>query len=341
MSNVIDDILQKYPIMILDGALATELEQHGCNLDDPLWSASVLLNKPEVIYDVHLQYFRAGADCAITSSYQANVEGFKRRGISEDQALKLIKKTVELAKQARDDFWQEWRQEQEQGQGYEQEQNNQDKENLKAGQAVKQDNRPKPIVAGSIGPYGAYLADGSEYIGHYGITDQQLADFHRPRMKALIEAGVDILAIETIPSLQEAQVLVSLLEEFPEMSAWLSFSMKDEASISEGTPLMECANVFEDHPQIAAIGMNCLPHSLVLPAVQALSSSTYKPIIVYPNSGETYDATTKTWHQAGQECSGLGNLDAQAWYEAGANIIGGCCRTSPSHIEALAKEWRG
>lgn len=323
MSNVIDDILQKYPIMILDGALATELEQHGCNLDDPLWSASVLLDKPEVIYDVHLQYFRAGADCAITSSYQATLEGFKRRGISEEQALKLIKKTVELAKQARDDFWREWQPKQEQ----EQEQN-------------QQDIRPKPIVAGSIGPYGAYLADGSEYIGHYGVTDQQLADFHRPRMKALIEAGADILAIETIPSLQEAQVLVSLLEEFPEMSAWLSFSMKDEASISEGTSLVECAQVFEDHPQIAAIGMNCVPHSFVLPAVQALSSSTYKPIIVYPNSGETYDATTKTWHQTGQ-CGGLGHLDAQAWYEAGANIIGGCCRTSPSHIEALAKEWRG
>ncbi|MGG0824772.1 homocysteine S-methyltransferase [Paenibacillus turicensis] len=324
MSNVIDDILQKYPIMILDGALATELEQHGCNLDDPLWSARVLLDRPEVIYDVHLQYFRAGADCAITSSYQATVEGFKRRGISEEQALNLIKKTVELAKQARDDFWQEWQQ--------------------KAGEATKaveQETRPKPIVAGSIGPYGAYMADGSEYIGHYGITDQQLADFHRPRMKALIEAGADILAMETIPSLQEAKVLVSLLEEFPEMSAWLSFSMKDEGSISEGTSLVECAQVFEDHPQIAAIGMNCLPHSLVLPAVQALSSSTYKPIIVYPNSGETYDATTKTWHQAGQECSGLGHLDAQAWYEAGANIIGGCCRTSPSHIEALAKEWRG
>lgn len=319
MSNVIDDILQKYPIMILDGALATELEQHGCNLDDPLWSASVLLDKPEVIYDVHLQYFRAGADCAITSSYQATVEGFKRRGISEEQAIKLIKKTVELAKQARDDFWQEWQQEQEQ---------------------IKQDTRPKPIVAGSVGPYGAYLADGSEYIGHYGVTDQQLADFHRPRIKALIEAGADILAIETIPSLQEAQVLVSLLEEFPEMSAWLSFSMKDEGCISEGTSLVECAQVFEDHPQIAAIGMNCVPHLFVLPAVQALSSSTYKPIIVYPNSGETYDATTKTWHQTGQ-CGGLGHLDAQAWYEAGANIIGGCCRTSPSHIEALAKEWRG
>ena len=322
MSNVIDDILRKFPIMILDGALATELEQHGCNLDDPLWSASVLLNKPEVIYDVHLQYFRAGADCAITSSYQATVEGFKRRGISEEQALKLIKKTVELAKEARDDFWQEWQQKQEQEQN-------------------KQDIRPKPIVAGSIGPYGAFLADGSEYIGHYGITDQQLTDFHRPRMKALIEAGADVLAIETIPSLQEAQVLVTLLEEFPTMSAWITFSMKDELHISEGTSLVECAKAFEDHPQIAAIGMNCVPHSLVLPAVQALSSSTYKPIIVYPNSGETYNATTKTWLQAGQEYRGLGHLDAQAWYEAGANIVGGCCRTSPSHIEALAKEWRG
>lgn len=317
MSNVIDRILANYPIMILDGALATELEQHGCNLDDPLWSARVLLDHPEIIYKVHLAYFRAGADCATTSSYQATIEGFKQRGLSEDEAIALIKKTVELAAQARDDFWQEWAQ-----------------------QEAAPTTRPKPIIAGSIGPYGAFLADGSEYTGHYNLTDQQLMDFHYPRMKALCEAGADILAMETIPSLQEAKVLAKLLAQFPSMSAWISFSMKDDQHISEGTLLSDCAQWFEDNPQIAAIGLNCTPANIVISAIQTLSSSTYKPIIVYPNSGETYDPSTKTWHQVGDSCDGLDHLDAQAWYEAGANIIGGCCRTSPLHIEALAKEWR-
>lgn len=320
MSNIIERILEKYPIMILDGALATELEKHGCNLDDPLWSARVLLDQPEIIYKVHLDYYRAGADCAITSSYQATIEGFKQRGIPEEEATLLIQKTVELAKQARDDFWQEYEQEHQQS-------------DMIA--------RPKPIVAGSIGPYGAFLADGSEYTGHYNRTDQELIQFHHPRMKALVEAGADILAMETIPSFQEAKVLAGLLEQYPEISAWISFSMKDDQHISEGTLLTDCAQWFEDKPQIAAIGLNCTPANIVTPAVQALSAVTDKPVIVYPNSGERYDATTKTWHQAEHSCDGLGELDSQLWYAAGASIIGGCCRTSPSHIEALAKEWRG
>ncbi|PGP51848.1 homocysteine S-methyltransferase, partial [Bacillus thuringiensis] len=207
--NPIDDILSQHSIMLLDGALATELEAHGCNLDDPLWSARVLLENPELIYQVHSDYFRAGADCAITASYQATISGFSTRGIQEQEALELIKKTVLLARRARDDFW---------------------KENT-------QTNRPKPLVVASVGPYGAYLADGSEYVGNYVVTDKTLADFHRSRMSALIEAGADLLAFETIPSLQEARVLDTLLREFPETYAWLSFSLKNEKEISEGMKL--------------------------------------------------------------------------------------------------------
>jgi homocysteine S-methyltransferase len=308
--NPIDAILQEHSLIILDGAMATELESNGCNLDDPLWSARVLLENPQLIYQVHLDYFRAGADCAITASYQATVEGFAKRGIQEKEALELIKKTVELAKSARDDFWQD----------------------------ELQVYRPKPLVAASVGPYGAYLADGSEYVGNYGVSDETLRDFHRQRMEALIEAGADILALETIPSIQEAKVLISLLKEFPNTYAWLSFSLKDENSISEGTLLQECAELANENEQIAAVGLNCAPLDYVTGAISNLRNHTEKPVIVYPNSGETYDPETKTWH--GQESCNTLESKSKEWYEAGARLIGGCCRTSPKDIEAVAGKWR-
>ncbi|WP_342571114.1 homocysteine S-methyltransferase [Paenibacillus sp. FSL R5-0749] len=317
-TNPIEQILREHPVMILDGALATELEQHGCDLDDPLWSARVLLENPDVIVQVHTDYFRAGADCAITSSYQATVDGFRKRGIGEQAALDLIRKTVELAAQARDDVWAEV----------------QTSDISVTGFLA----RPRPLVAASVGPYGAYLADGSEYIGHYGVSDETLAAFHRPRMAALLEAGADILAFETIPSLQEAQVLVDLLKEFPHAYAWLSFSLKDGTSISEGTPLKTCAQTFGSEPQITAIGLNCAPMEVVTEAVSILSRASDKPVIVYPNSGEVYDAATKTWSGQGS-CGSMSDASEQ-WVAAGARIIGGCCRTTPHQIDELAKKWR-
>ncbi|MDO7906268.1 homocysteine S-methyltransferase [Paenibacillus sp. JX-17] len=310
VTNPIQSILQQYPILILDGAMATELERHGANLDDPLWSARVLLEQPDLIYQVHLEYFRAGADCAITASYQATVAGLAARGIPEQDALALIKQTVAIACQARDDFWAE----------------NTDK------------NRPKPLVAASVGPYGAYLADGSEYVGHYGVSDHTLRDFHRPRMEALIQAGADLLAFETIPSFQEAKVLAELLTAYPQAYAWLSFSLSSGQAISDGTPLEVCAETFGSCEQIAAIGINCAPLTIVTEAVTVLRQGTGKPIIVYPNSGETYDANTKTWHGEGA-CDSIDNK-AGEWYEAGARIIGGCCRTTPEQIRGIAEAWR-
>lgn len=230
--------------MILDGALATELEAYGCNLDDPLWSARVLLDNPELIYQVHKAYYLAGADCAITASYQASIAGFAKRGIQESAALELIKKTVTIAKKARDDFWDEHKH--------------------------PIPNRPKPLVAASIGPYGAYLADGSEYVGNYGVSDEVLADFHRKRMAALIEAEADLLAFETIPSLQEATVLVKILSEFPDTYAWLSFSLKSDTEISDGTPIRDCGRLFDENDQIAAIGINCAPAPIVTEAIKHL-----------------------------------------------------------------------
>ncbi|MDT9723323.1 homocysteine S-methyltransferase [Paenibacillus sp. ClWae2A] len=348
-TNSIEQILSEHPVMILDGALATELEQHGCDLDDPLWSARVLLENPDVIVQVHADYFRAGADCAITSSYQATVDGFRKRGIGEQAALDLIRKTVELAAQARNDVWAEVQsglvgKESSTGQLVKtpsvREETVENEEHITdlTGDGEGDFLRPRPIIAGSVGPYGAYLADGSEYVGHYGVSDDTLAAFHRPRMAALIEAGADILAFETIPSLQEAQVLVDLLKEFPHAYAWLSFSLKDGTSISEGTQLELCAQTFGSEPQIAAIGLNCAPMEVVTEAVSILSRASDKPVIVYPNSGEVYDAATKTW--SGQGTCGSMSDASEAWVAAGAKIIGGCCRTTPHQIGELAKKWR-
>jgi len=305
--NPIENILQNFPLMILDGAMSTELERHDCDLNDSLWSAKVLMENPELIKQVHLDYFTAGADCAITASYQATVQGFSRRGLSEAEALHLIQTSVRIAVHARDEFWVD---------------------------AENRLTRPKPIVAASIGPYGAFLADGSEYRGDYKLTEDELMDFHRPRMKALIDAGADILACETIPCQMEAKAIVRLLKEFPGTYAWISFSAKDELHISNGEPVAQCAEWLNKHEQIAAVGINCTPPQYIPSLIKEIYNKTDKPIVVYPNSGEQYDATNKTWH--GISSGETFGWSTQHWYECGARLIGGCCRTRPEDIMAIA-----
>jgi len=305
--NPIASILDHYPALVIDGALATELERRGCDLKDDLWSAKILLEQPEIIRQVHLDYFKAGADCAITTSYQATIEGFTKRGLTESEAIALIQKSVKLANQARDEFWAD--------------------ESNRA-------NRSKPFVAASVGPYGAFLADGSEYRGNYGVSEKELMDFHRPRMKALIEAGADMLACETIPSLIEAQAIAKLLKEFPNITAWISFTARDEKHISEGQVFADCVRQLEDHPQIAAIGINCTSPKYIPSLIREAKNETEKPILVYPNSGETYDAAKNDWNGDPVFCS-FGE-QAREWYNAGARLIGGCCRTTPEDISVIA-----
>lgn len=307
--NPIAAILEHYPTLVIDGALATELERRGCDLNDELWSARVLLAQPEIIRQVHTDYFRAGADCVITASYQATVEGYGKRGLSEREALSLIRKSVELAIEARDEFW---------------------------AQPSNRTGRAKPFVAASVGPYGAYLADGSEYRGNYGLTRQELKDFHRPRMKALIEAGADILACETIPSLVEAQALAELLEEFPDTTAWVSFTARDGKHVSEGQLFSECVKELDKQPQIAAVGINCTSPKYIASLVHEARSITTKPVLVYPNSGESYDAIHNAW--GGDPVAESFGAQAREWYEAGARLIGGCCRTTPEDIRVIA-DW--
>jgi homocysteine S-methyltransferase len=307
--NPITSILQTHSIVILDGALATELERRGADLRDPLWSAKILIEAPELIRAVHQDYFLAGADCAITASYQASLAGFARRGLSEAEALELIQRSVRLAIEARDVFWAD---------------------------SAPRAGRARPFVAASVGPYGAYLADGSEYRGDYGLSETELIDFHRPRMAALVAAGADMLACETIPCLVEARALVRLLAEFPQVSAWVSFSARDAAHICHGERLADCAALLDDYPQVAAIGVNCTAPAFIPALIRAARGATSKPILAYPNSGEIYDAATYSW-QGESSCETFGE-QSQEWYAAGAQIIGGCCRTTPAHIRALA-DW--
>lgn len=292
-------------MLILDGALATELEARGCNLADTLWSAKVLMEDPQLIYQVHYDYFAAGARCAITASYQATPQGFAARGLDEAQSLALIRQSVALAQRARADY------------------------------LAQQGNAQPLLVAGSVGPYGAYLADGSEYRGDYMLPQKEMQAFHRPRVAALVASGVDLLACETLPSFAEARALVALLAEFPAASAWFSFTLRDAGHISDGTPLADVAALLNSAPQVAAFGINCVALESVTPALRQLQALTDKPLVVYPNSGEEYDVQSKSWHSAPSGCALHDKLDE--WRRAGARLIGGCCRTTPQDIAALVR----
>jgi homocysteine S-methyltransferase len=305
--NPIANILQSYQLMILDGALATELESRGCDLNDPLWSAKVLLEKPALIKQVHADYFEAGADCAITASYQASFEGFAQRGLSEEQAADLLRLSVRLAVEARDEFW-----------------SNQ----------ANHAHRPKPIIAASVGSYGAYLADGSEYRGDYGLSEQALIDFHRRRLSVLADTEADVIACETVPCLIEAQALTQLLAEFPHLIAWISFSARDETHISYGETLAECVAWLNAFPQIVAVGVNCTHPKYIPDLIKSARLKTSKPVLVYPNSGEYYSTHDKAWHIHGEQR--IYYHLSQRWCQCGAQIIGGCCRTTPADIKQIA-----
>ena len=310
--NPIASILDRYTALVIDGALATELERRGYDLKDDLWSAKILLDQPQAIKQVHRDYFQAGADCAISASYQATIEGFQKRGLNKEEAIALIQKSVQLAREARDEFWED---------------------------SANRIGRAKPFIAASVGPYGAFLADGSEYRGNYGLSDQELMEFHRPRMKALVEAGAELLACETIPCLIEAQAIARLLPEFPDVTAWISFSARDEKHISEGQVFADCVKQLESHPQIAAIGINCTSPQYISSLIHEAKQVTKKPVLVYPNLGETYNAEKNDWD--GNPVVDAFGEQAREWYEAGARLIGGCCRTTPEDIRVIASWVRG
>ena len=294
----------KYPLL-LDGGLSNELERQGHDLNNTLWSARLLESNPEAIVLAHLAYLEAGAQCVITSSYQATLSGFMALGYDQPSAGALILKSVQVAEEARKRFLL-----------------------LNPCQAT-------PLIAASIGPYGAYLANGSEYRGDYGISDQELTAFHEPRIKLLDGSAADVFACETIPSFQEAEVLSDLLKNC-DMPAWVSFSCKDDQHISDGTPIEECAALFALHPTVFAIGVNCTSPQYISGLIQSIKAKAGdKKIVVYPNSGAVYDPESKTW-SALSEASSCERL-VKEWMDLGADIIGGCCGIGPEQIKAMGK----
>lgn len=300
--STISDLLKRQGFIILDGGLATELERHGCDLNSNLWSVEVLIKNPDLIRQVHLDYFLAGADIATTSSYQLSAPGLKDAGVAELDVSTLVTRSVKLAREARDE-------------------------------ASAQQSDRDLLIAGSIGPYGAYLANGAEYRGDYGLTEEEFKAFHWPRMEALVQAGVDALAIETIPSLSETVALRDMLLEH-DIPAWFSFTMRDSLHISDGTPLLNIVRMLDVEDQVVAIGVNCVPPETATEGLKTFSGHTRKPFIVYPNSGESYDASSKSWDHNKELKSDFATL-APTWFELGARFIGGCCRTTPDNIRKI------
>ena len=300
--------LAKQRVLVLDGALATELEARGCCIDDALWSAKILLEDPAQIEAVHYDYFAAGAQIGTSASYQATLEGFERRGLSRHDAAALIALSVELVRRAAQRYWRE------------------------VGAASGQ---PMPLVAASVGPYGAYLADGSEYRGDYAIGESELVAFHLPRMRILSQAGADLFACETIPCLCEARAMVRAIAQMGGFPCWISFSCQNGTQISDGTPIAQCAEALDGVDFIQAIGVNCTAPEHIGSLIRILKAHTQKPIVVYGNSGEVYDPVQKRWLGSP---SGRSYADwAREWIELGAQLVGGCCRTTPADIAQIRR----
>ncbi len=303
----IKEILKHRKFAVLDGAFATELEALGININDPLWSALALIDREDMIEKVHLSYLRAGADIITSSSYQATVKGFMKKNLSKEKAEDLIAKSVRIAKQARDLF-------------------------IKTEDFINS-KREVPLVAASLGPYGAYLADGSEYRGDYKAGFDDIKSFHKERIEIIEKETPDLYALETVPVLSEALAVSELLCEMNiQTPMWISFSCCDYEHISDGTEISECVRKLDCLENVAAIGINCTQPKYIESLIRNIRTATRKDIIVYPNSGEQYDPLTKTWSGSSEEFLS----SVMKWHAAGATIIGGCCRTTPADIRKIA-----
>ena len=294
---------------LLDGGLGSELAARGYDIATPLWSAEMILQNPEALAEVHRDYLQAGADCITTASYQASVPGLAARGMPAAAIAAVFASCVEIARAERDAF------------------------------AHRQPRGVRPLVAASVGPYGAYLADGSEYRGNYAASDAELEDFHASRLALLDTAGADLLACETIPDLREAGILGRLLESVT-TPAWVSFCCRDSSTLHDGNALRSALEPFADHPRVFALGVNCGAPDHVEAAIGEIrAAAPGKLVVVYPNSGQQYDAEARQWRGAA-EMRHWSSL-AQRWFEAGAAMIGGCCNLGPRHIRELAmrKKW--
>jgi homocysteine S-methyltransferase len=292
-------------LRVLDGGLATELEAAGCDISGPLWSGHVLRESPEKIQALHLSYLLAGADCISTASYQLSNEGFREIGLTDAEAVEAMRLSVHLAERACSEFHHRYR---------------------------------RPVwLAASLGPYGATLHNGAEYHGNYGIGQAELTAFHLRRIRALATTHADFLLFETVPSLDEARAIVNALAGAPDIAAAISFTCRDNEKTAHGEDIAACAAALEPFDQIVAIGINCLSPAWAAPLVRRMRTASTKKIAVYPNSGEHWDAEKRSWKAADSAGASAGDWRTltRQWRDAGADWIGGCCRTGPDHIRAI------
>jgi homocysteine S-methyltransferase len=290
--DLVDAIEQR--VLVLDGGLATQLEAQGADLSSALWSARLLRDDPGQIVEAHRHFFEAGAEVAITASYQASFDGFAAVGVNTTEAERLIRRSVELAREA----------------------------------ASSDDAGPR-WVAASVGPYGAALADGSEYHGRYGLSVDALRRWHRPRLDVLRDSGGDVLALETVPCLAEVDALLSEIDGTGDV-CWLSLSCADGRTRAGEDP-EEAFAMAKDVAEVVAVGINCTSPEEIAPLVERAATASGKPAVAYPNSGEGWDAARRTW-------TGGGTFDAARvteWVSSGARLVGGCCRVGPGEIAEL------
>ncbi len=288
---------------VVDGGLATTLESHGHDLTGSLWSAKLLLCKPSAVRQVHAEFFEAGAEIAVTASYQASGKSLTNAGYDCQLATEVIRRSVQVAREAREQTG------------------------------------STSLVAGSVGAYGASLADGSEYTGEYhlekGTAGQVLRDFHRPRMAALLEAGADLLACETLPSAIEVAAMARLIAEF-DAPAWVSLTPAPGGRTTrDGVPLAEAVAPLAGIGSLVAVGVNCCAPGDVLPALRTIATAGLEvATIAYPNSGEEWDARARRWTGRSRWREEL----VRAW--AQIDYLGGCCRVGPEQIAALVGQLR-
>ncbi|HEX8713621.1 MAG TPA: homocysteine S-methyltransferase, partial [Terracidiphilus sp.] len=289
-------------IHVIDGGLATELENLGARIDGPLWSAQVLEDDPAKVAAVHRAYIAAGSQCIATCSYQVSRMGYAEVGLLAERADSAILRSIELARGV-----------------------------------VNETPDRRVLVACSLGPYGAALHNGGEYHGNYDCSFADLVRFHKERIEvvaaAKAEQAPDLLAFETFPSLEEARAVGEALAPWPGLPAWFSFSCRDDKHLSHGEPVRECAAEVAKLPQTVGVGVNCVPSNWVLALIQELRAGTELPLMVYPNSGEGWDAAERCWIGASEPAE-FGALAAD-WFAKGADIVGGCCRIGPAHIREV------
>jgi len=290
-------------IRVLDGGMATELEARGCDTSGPLWSAHVLDSAPEKIGQVHLDYLRAGADCISTASYQVSAIGYRHLGRPQSDAAQAIRSSVALAESAREEY--------------------------------RRESSRSVFIAVSLGPYGAALHNGAEFHGRYDIGFDELIAFHAERLAVAAETNADLVALETVPSLEEGGALAQALSRYPDIRAWVSFTCRDTAHVAHGERLGECFALLNAASQVLAVGINCTAPQHVEQLIAEAKGLATKPIFVYPNSGELWEAANRRWFGSSKvdEFAAM----AERWYAAGAHAVGGCCRTTPAHIQAVRR----